>query len=170
MDYRLIRSKRKTLALEVTKSGEIIVRAPMRCPERTISDFIRKHEKWLSEKLAAVETRRQNHPEPDEERIEKLREAAKSLLPERVAYFAEIMNVKPAGVKITSAKTRFGSCSGKNSICFSYRLMDYPPDAVDYVVVHELAHIVHKNHGADFYKLIESVMPDYKRREKLLRG
>ena len=72
-------------------------------------------------------------------------------------------------MKITGAEHRFGSCSGKDSLCFSYRLADYPPEAVEYVVVHELAHIREKNHGPRFYALVEGALPDYKAREKLLR-
>ena len=79
------------------------------------------------------------------------------------------MGLEPTGVKITSAKKRFGSCSAKNSICYSWRLMLYSKEAIDYVVVHELAHIAHKNHGPQFYALIEKYLPDYKEREKLLR-
>ena len=80
------------------------------------------------------------------------------------------MGVCPTGMRITGARTRFGSCSGKNSICFSWRLMAYPQEAVDYVVVHELAHILHKNHGPAFYQCIESVLPDWRQRRALLKG
>ena len=79
-----------------------------------------------------------------------------------------MMGVTPAGVKITSARTRFGSCSGKNSLCFSWRLMLYPPQAIDYVVVHEMAHIRHHNHSKDFWAFVASVMPDYRERQALL--
>ena len=79
------------------------------------------------------------------------------------------MGLTPAGISITGAEKRFGSCSGKNRLCFSWRLMLYPPEAVDYVVVHELAHIRHKNHGRDFYALVASILPDYRQREALLR-
>ena len=79
------------------------------------------------------------------------------------------MGLNPTGIKITSAEKRFGSCNGKNSICYSWRLMQYPAEAIDYVVVHELAHIKHKNHGKEFYRLIENFLPDYKNREKLLK-
>ena len=72
-------------------------------------------------------------------------------------------------MKITSARKRFGSCSGKNSLCFSYWLMLYPQEAVDYVIVHELAHIVHKNHSAAFYRLIGQYLPDYRERIKMLK-
>ena len=79
------------------------------------------------------------------------------------------MGLVPAGIKITSARTRFGSCSGKNSICFSWRLMLYPPEAIDYVIVHELAHIRHHDHSPAFYALIEQHLPDWKVRMKLLK-
>ena len=79
------------------------------------------------------------------------------------------MGLVPAGIKITSARTRFGSCSGKNSICFSWRLMLYPPEAIDYVIVHELAHIRHHDHSPAFYALIEQYLPDWKVRMKLLK-
>jgi len=94
---------------------------------------------------------------------------ANDYLPKRVEFYSDIMNVKPTGLKITSAKKRFGSCNGKNSICFSYYLMLYPKEAIDYVVVHELAHIKHHNHSKEFYNFISIFMPDYKQREKLLR-
>jgi len=79
------------------------------------------------------------------------------------------MNLYPTGLKITSARTRFGSCSSKNSICFSWRLMYYPEPAIDYVVVHELAHIAHKNHGPQFWALVERYLPDYRARRAMLR-
>ena len=80
------------------------------------------------------------------------------------------MGVDYGHISITSAKTRFGSCSSKGNIAFSYRLMLYPEAAVDYVVVHELAHRKEMNHSRAFYKLIEEILPDYKQRRKLLKG
>ncbi|MBR5506725.1 MAG: M48 family metallopeptidase [Clostridia bacterium] len=91
------------------------------------------------------------------------------MIPPKVEYYSRIMGVKPSSVKITSAHSRFGSCSGKNAICFSYILMCYPEEAIDYVVVHELAHIKHHNHSRSFYNFIGKFMPDYKQREKLLK-
>ena len=79
------------------------------------------------------------------------------------------MGLRPAGITITGARTRFGSCSSKRRISFSFRLMQYPCEAIDYVVVHELAHLRHMNHSAQFYALIEQYMPDYKARRALLK-
>ena len=104
---------------------------------------------------------------PEEEQA--LRRLAAEVIPQRVAVWGRQMGLTPTGVKITSAKKRFGSCSGRNSLCFSWRLMQYPAEAVDYVVVHELAHIRHHNHGAAFWALVEHTLPDYRARQALLR-
>ena len=79
------------------------------------------------------------------------------------------MDVRPTGLKITTARKRYGSCSGKNSLCFSCFLMDCPEEAIDLVVVHELCHIREKNHAPRFYALLGQYLPDYKERKKLLR-
>lgn len=170
MQYRLVRSKRKSLAIEVTASLEIIVRAPLFLSKGKIERFVEEHEQWAEKAIEKIKEKQKNRPpEPSEQQIKSLKERARELLPERVKFYSDIMGLAPCAVKITSAKTRFGSCSGKNSLCFSYRLMQYPEAAIDYVVVHELAHIKHKNHGKQFYALVGKYMPDYKEREKLLK-
>lgn len=163
--YTLIRSKRKSLSLEIKDGPSILVRAPLFLSKREIDRFVESRAKWIDEHLE----KRISRPEPTEDEIKTLKKLAKAKLPEKTSYFSEIMCLKPIGVKITSAKTRFGSCSGKNLICYSWRLMLYPEAAIDYVVVHEIAHIKHKNHGKAFYSLIETVLPDYKERRKLLK-
>lgn len=168
-DYELKRSKRKTLSLTVTKDLKVSVKAPVGCPQKMIDDFVLSHEKWINEHIEKQKSRLSLEKTLDEKRVSELRALAAAELPRRVEYYSEKMRLYPTSVKITSAATRFGSCSGKNSICFSYRLMPYPPEAVDYVVVHELAHIKEKNHSARFYALVERYMPDYREREKLLK-
>lgn len=168
-EYTLIRSARKTLALEVSREGCVIVRAPNRASKGDIERFVADHEAWLEKAVARQRERREKYPEPTAKEREKYIAEAKNKLPAKVEKYAAMMGVAPAGLKITGAQKRFGSCSGKNSLCFSWRLMRYPEAAIDYVVVHELAHIRHKNHGREFYRFIESILPDYKEREKLLR-
>lgn len=169
-EYKLIRSSRRTLALEIGRDLTLTVRAPMKMPLSVIEEFIEKHDKWIEKKLDVMKNREIKPDNLLPEEIAALKMRAKEILPKKVAYFAEIMGLKPSGVKITSAKKRFGSCSGKNSLCFSYELMLYPDEAIDYVVVHELAHIKHRNHSARFYSLIEKYLPDYKTREKILKS
>ena len=169
MDYELIRSGRRTLALEITREGRVLLRAPYQASQRQIDAFYAAHQSWLETHLAQVRARLAAHPEPDEAEIRRLRADAQALLPKRVAWYARKMGVSPAAVTITGAKTRFGSCSAQGRISFSWRLMNYPPEAIDYVVVHELAHLVHHNHSPSFYALVESVLPDYRARAALLK-
>lgn len=169
MEYTLIRSDRKTVSISITREGTVEVRAPQRLDEKKIRAFVESRQSWIEKHLARQQEIIAAHPEPDEEQRKALIQKARDVLPGKVVRYSAQMGLTPTRITITGAKTKFGSCSGKDSICFSWRLMQYPDEAVDYVVVHELAHIRHKNHGKAFYALIESVLPDYKQREKLLR-
>ncbi len=71
--------------------------------------------------------------------------------------------------RITSAKRRWGSCSSKKNLNFTYRLVLLPLDLIEYVVIHELCHLTHMNHSASFWRLVETRMPDFRQREKRLR-
>ena len=166
--YELIRSGRRTLALEV-RGGRVIVRAPYRTSQATIDRFVAAHADWIAHALAKQETRAAAHPEPTDAEREAYIRQAKAYLPQRVAYYSERMGLCPTQVRITGARTRFGSCSSQGHICFSWRLMQYPEEAIDYVVVHELAHIRHHDHSAAFYRFIASVMPNHEARRALLR-
>ena len=168
-DYRVVRSKRKSLAIEVTRELEVVVRAPFFVTDEQIEKFVSAHKEWLEKAIERVKARRENYTPLSEEQIAALKKAAREYIPNKVLEYSELMGLKPSGIKITSARTRFGSCSGKNSLCFSYLLMQKPLEAVDYVIVHELAHIKHKNHGKRFYALVEKYMPDYRERNRLLR-
>lgn len=168
-DFEIIRSERRTLALEITADAKVRVRAPRRCPSAYIKSFVESHEDWIDAHLEKQLIRAQNRVALSDEDCKALIARARNEIPPLVDYYASIMGLTPTGVKITKATKRFGSCSSKNALCFSYRLMLYPQAAIEYVVVHELAHIAHHNHGRDFYELIKSVMPDYKKRDKLLK-
>lgn len=168
-EYTLIRSRRRTLSIEITRDAALVVRAPLRTPQRQIDAFLAEKSDWIALHLARQRQRLAAHPEPDEDTWARWRAEAQAYIPGRVAHYAAVMGVAPTAVRYSQARTRFGSCSPKNSVTFSLRLMDYPREAVDYVVVHELAHIRYKNHGKDFYRFVASVLPDYKRREGLLK-
>ena len=168
-DYQVVRSRRRTVALQVDQTGSVVVRAPMTLPAEEIRTFVEKHETWIHRQQQRQARYRAEHPEPIPQEQETLRRQAKAHLPQRVAYWAGVMGVRPTGIRITSARTRFGSCSGKNSLCFSLYLMAYPPEAIEYVVVHELAHIRHKNHSPAFYAEVERYLPDWRRRQALLK-
>ena len=168
-DYTLIRAKRRTMSLQLDRDGRAVVRAPYGVKKEFIDRFVAEHEGWLARAREKQQNRRLAHPEPTDEERKALIARAKEYLPMRVDYWSGIMGLTPTGLKITSARTRFGSCSGKNSICFSWRLMQYPPEAIDYVVIHELAHIRHHDHSPAFYALVERYMSDWRERMKLLK-
>lgn len=169
MEIIIIRSNRKTLSLSVDDKLCAVVKAPYFVKNKEINAFISKNEVWLNNAIARKKKQLEKYDISDDKKKE-LINFAKEYLTKKVEYYSKIINVKPTSVKITSAKKRFGSCSGKNSICFSYYLMLYPNEAIDYVVVHELAHIKHHNHSKEFYGFISEFMPDYKERERLLKS
>jgi predicted metal-dependent hydrolase len=97
------------------------------------------------------------------------RRKAAIYLPRRVAHISGVGGLATAGVRISGARHRWGSCSCRDTLAFAWRLMMAPPEVVDYVVVHELAHIREKNHGRGFWKVVEGMMPDYAEHRSWLR-
>lgn len=169
-DYSVVYSKRKTVSLQVNENGELIVKAPHYFPKKKIDELVNENVKWIEKQLQKQQVKQSFKCELTDADIILLKDIAKNVLTAKTKYYAEIMGVNYGSVKITSAQKRFGSCNGKNNICFSYILMLYPERAIDYVVIHELAHTVHHNHSKSFYSYISEFMPDYKDAEKLLKG
>lgn len=168
--YELIRSRRRTLALEITGDGRLLVRAPNRLAKARVDAFVAAHAAWIEKHLEIQRQRAAARPPaPTESEIEDLKARARAVLPGKVAYWSRVMGVTPTGFKVTTARKRYGSCSGKNSLCFSCFLMQYPEEAVELVVVHELCHIREKNHGPGFYALLERYLPDWRERKRLLK-
>ena len=94
---------------------------------------------------------------------------AKKIILQKVEYFKKIIMAEPAEIKIKEQKRRWGSCSSRGNIYFNWRIIMAPDQVIDYIVVHEIAHLIHRNHSPIFYRLIESIMPDYKTRKKWLK-
>lgn len=97
------------------------------------------------------------------------RKRASEIINERLGFYSKMLNLFPSGTKITGALYRHGSCSGKNSLSFSWRLMMAPIPVIDYVIIHELCHIKEKNHSEGFWGLVEKAMPDYRKHKKWLK-
>ena len=168
MDYQIVYSGRKTISLCV-KNEKLVVRAPYGVSKEKIDKLVRSHSEWVKKHINRQTENRAKYDMISDNDIAELRKRAKAVIPIKVANYARIMGLKYGRITITGAKTRFGSCSSKGNIAFSYRLMMYPDEAVDYVVVHELAHLKEMNHSSRFYAIIASVLPDYKERRKLLK-
>lgn len=168
MNYNVIYSKRKTISL-VIKSGELIVRAPFGTRPSKIKELVDSHQSWIEKGIAKTISRAKEQEITKEEEM-LLRKKAKEILPIKTRYYADIMGLKYGRITITGAKTRFGSCSSQGNISYSFRLMKYPDEAIDYVVVHELAHLIELNHSDRFWSIVAAVFPDYKKRKKLLKS
>lgn len=166
-EYILIRSKRKTVSIQVDVDCNITVRAPLKTSQKEIDRILSEKKEWLEKTIISQREKKKDIKEYSDDDIKFLRKKAKDIIPKKVEYYAKIMQVSPNGVKINSAKKRYGSCSGTNNLNFSLYLMDKDERFIDYVVVHELAHIKHHNHSKDFYRFIEQFMPDYRERMKL---
>ena len=167
--YELIRSRRKTLAVEITRDGRVVVRAPLHLSQARIDAFLADRADWIARHLEKQRQSPPPPPPPTEAEIRALKARAAAVLPEKVAFWSQKTGLVPTGVKITSARRRYGSCSSKGGICLSCFLMNLPEAAVDLVVVHELCHLKVLNHGPAFYALLESILPDWKARKQLLK-
>jgi len=171
LEYELVRSKRKTLALYVRRDGRVEVRAPLRTNKAYIDSFVLQKRDWIEStqsKLSARQTTKRVIQLTASEEAQ-YKKQAKAYLQQKCRYFSQIMGLKHGEVRINSAKTRWGSCNRKGNINFTYRLLFVPEDVIDYVVVHELAHLKEMNHSAGFWSVVEQTMPDYKARRKKLR-
>lgn len=168
MEYTLIYSDRKTMSISV-RGGVLTVRAAKGMPETVIERFIIKNKKWIDIHIEKEKINMKKFNALSDNDIKALKHDAKEFLINKTKYYADIMGLKYGRITITSAKTRFGSCSSKGNISYSYRLMLYPEAAREYVVVHELAHLVEMNHSKRFYSIVEKVLPDYKIRKRMLR-
>ena len=167
MDFETVFSKRKTISISV-KGGSVIVRCPYGTSSERVFELLKKHEAWILKHVEKSLLKEAKYNDLSDEKIKELKKEAKIYFNTETKRFSEIMGLKYGRITITSAKTRFGSCSSKKNICFSYRLMLYPPAAREYVIVHELCHLVHLDHSKKFYSLLMKYMPDYKVRKRLL--
>ncbi len=161
-EYTIVRSNRKSVSIEVSQDCEITVRVPFSLSQRELDKILAEKKSWLERAVSKQLSKPSAKKEFTESEIEELRRRAKAVIPEKVIKYAKIMQVEPTSVKINSAKKRYGSCTSNNSLNFSLYLMAKDDIFVDYVVIHELAHIKHHNHSKAFYDFVGEFMPNYK--------
>lgn len=97
------------------------------------------------------------------------RDQARKLITERLKFYQKILGVEYNSINIRDQKTRWGSCSGRKNLSFNWRLIMSPQEVLDYVVVHELCHLIHMNHSKKFWQAVETIVPQYKIRKKWLK-
>ena len=204
---RLVRSRRKTVAIVIERDGRLTVRAPLRLSGPRIQEFVESHADWIAKNrtrlqaaplppthryvdgetflylgraypLSIVPARhlalafdggsfqlaKYSHPKAAEAFEHWYKQQARLFLTERVLAIAGKHAFLYQKIRISSARTRWGSCSSRGTLSFTYRLVMAPPDVVDYVVLHELVHTQVRNHSKKFWNRVQEFMPDYKTR------
>ena len=174
MDITVIKSNRRTIAIQVNPDCSVIVRAPRRVSNREIDRFIQEKEDWINKHIDKMRKKNAEYEalpfdKLTDEEINELADKALNYIPKRVAYFAEQIGVDYGRITIRNQKTRWGSCSSKGNLNFNCLLMLTPPEVIDYVVVHELCHRKEMNHSKAFWSEVEKVIPDYKVQVKWLK-
>ena len=170
LKYKLIRSKRRTIGLEIRSEG-VIVRAPMQATQADIDGFIREHLDWIEKHLKKAEELKAKTdalPKLTMDEIRELADKAMKVIPERVRHYAPLVGVTYGRITIRNQRSKWGSCTGKGNLNFNCLLMLAPPEVLDGVVVHELCHRKHMNHSKAFYAEVQRVYPDYKKWDKWL--
>ncbi len=211
--HKLIRSKRRTLGLQITRDAMLIIRAPQRLPEKDICGFISRQMPWIIKKHEQVLRFKEEKPAKQFKEGEKFsflgkeypliksrdnirrviledeslvlsekyfdkarkflekwyREEAYEYIHERAKHFSRLMGKKYSKIKLGTASTRWASCGPTGNLNFNWKLMMAPKEVVDYVVVHELAHIEIKDHSARFWKEVARYCPDYQSRRLWLK-
>ena len=168
MQYRVTRSDRRTISIQITPAGEVLVRCPRRMGEDAVRAFVESKSHWI-EKHLAIKTETGTLPSFTPRELSALTDRAREVISERVAFFAPLVGVSYSKITIRKQRSRWGSCSGIGNLNFNCLLMLTPPEVVDYVVVHELCHRKEMNHSAAFWTEVERVLPDYRERKAWLR-
>lgn len=166
LEYTLIRSARKTISIQLSPVGEVVVRAPNRMAKRDIERFLEEKRGWIEghlKKLPGIQ------PRLTEAELQELARHAQEVLPEIAAYFAPRVGVDYGRITIRAQRTRWGSCSAQGNLNFNCLLMLTPDHVMEYVVVHELCHRKEMNHSARFWAEVERVLPGYRESRRWLK-
>lgn len=168
--YELIRSQRKTLAIQISAQGKVTVRAPRRMPLYEIRAFVEMKRPWIEAHLQRIQARKQEAIIPfAPAELAAMKQAAGPDMTKRVEHYAAILGVNYGKITVRCQKTRWGSCSSKGNLNFNTLLVCCPEGVRDYVAVHELCHLKELNHSPRFWALVESIMSDYKAQKKWLK-
>jgi predicted metal-dependent hydrolase len=173
-NIEIIRSRRKTITIEINRNLQVLVRVPYSTSNRDIQQLIKEKSSWIKKHMELIKRETDEHrSEPvkkfTEKEIRQLAEQALRIIPERVAYYAPIIGVHVAKITIRNQVSRWGSCSSKGNLNFNCLLMLTPPDVIDYVVVHELCHRKELNHSAKFWSEVSRILPNYQVPKKWLK-
>ena len=211
--HKIIKTKRKTIALQITGNATLVVRAPITTSLGYIEKIVQKKKNWIEKKQKEILKRSERFVSKEfvdgegflylgeiyklkfvKNQLEAIvfnkkffisknkQNNAKSVLEDwyksmalekftqRVDFFAKKSGFRYEKIKLSNAQTRWGSCSSNGNLNLSWNLIMTPLQVIDYVVVHELAHLQHKNHSPRFWTTIKVILPDYEKEKKWLKN
>ena len=168
LSYRVIRSDRRTIAIQITSGGEVLVRCPRRMGTDAVSAFVQSKASWITKHLEKQKELPQQTAFSEEE-LQDLKQKAKMAISQRTAHYAPLVGVTYGRITIRSQRSLWGSCSGKGNLNFNCLLMLTPPEVMDYIVVHELCHRKEMNHSPKFWAEVKRVLPDYQIPQRWLK-
>lgn len=160
--YELIKSKIKNLYIYV-KDGKVIIKAPIRMKDKQIQEFVEKKAKWIYQKLKQEREKKEEVIElEDIRRLEKM-------VQKGIEKYAKLLKETPNKVRIKDIKYAWGSCSSNRNITISMKLAKKQEKIIEYVILHEMCHLKYMNHSKEFWNLVGSYIPDYKKCRALLK-
>lgn len=172
MDVKILRSNRKSIAIQIQSDLSVVVRAPYLVSDREIKTLLEEKREWIQKHRNKLKEQKKNIetlPKLTRQEVEELADQAMAYIPERVRYYAPIIGVNYKSITIRNQKTRWGSCSASGGLNFNCLLMKAPKEVIDYVVVHELCHRKEMNHSQRFWDEVKKILPDYKNSQQWLK-
>ena len=218
LEFEVVRSRRRTLAITVEPSERVMVRAPLSLPPQKILELVEQKADWIVSKLLFWQEAQRKKREQESaqgksllylgeyyrlqtttmaglkrdkvqladgkiivtvgeetpQRVEKALkkwyyERAQEFVERRVAYYGRFFRKTPLAIRVKEQKKRWGSCTFDNKLLFNWRCIMATEQAFDYVIVHELCHMPHKNHSRSFWEAVEAILPEYRLQKKWLK-
>ncbi len=168
-------NRKKSIGLEITKEGAVVVRAPKWASNADINRVLSEKKEWIETSIRKVRFQneiRKNKPPVEKltkQELENLGDKALEVIPQKVKFYAEKIGVTYGRITIRNQHTRWGSCSAKGNLNFNVLLMLMPEEVMDYIVVHELCHRIEMNHSPRFYAEVAKILPGYKAAERWVK-
>lgn len=172
IEAHIVRKRVKNVNLRIARDGSHVdVSAPSWVSDSEVEAFIRSKSAWIASRMVqAAQAPMARAAQATPEEVAAWRETVSACVPALVAAWEPIMGVKAGKLAHRNMTSRWGSCQPSTGrICINVRLALYPPECLEYVVVHELCHLLERGHGPRFHQLMDAFMPDWKQRRAKLR-
>jgi len=172
----ILRSRRRTVSISIEKDGEITIRAPKHVTGRHLDEILVTKKKWIERKILEMKMRQEKKQkllqdvDLNAKKVKELKKKARATLERKTAEIARKHSFSYGKIRLSSARRRWGSCSPQNNLSFNWKIIFAPDKVIDYLVAHEIAHTVHKNHQKSFWALVEKIHPQYKESRTWLKN